>query len=134
MMGQATVWTLLCLSAGTMGQIAYFADLLKPHVPGWCAVPFFAIPVALVLFVQPGEAPDRLVWRVHVLTAFWYTAVAVAVEIVSISGYAPPGSLFFRVVMHTGWGCCARVLVGRFRFPHPVREGNTGDQPMRSDT
>ncbi len=97
------IWSSLCVVVGVFGQIGYLADVLQPLLPAWVAVPLFIAPVAAVVFVQPGELPDRWVRRAHAGAAVWYVLVTLAAEAVTLFGSAPPGALMFRVFMHLGW-------------------------------
>ena len=88
---------------GVFGQVGYLADVLQPLLPAWVAVLLFIVPVAAVVFVQPGELPDRWVRRAHAGAATWYVLVTLAAEAVTVFGSAPPGALLLRVLMHLGW-------------------------------
>ena len=47
-------WSLWCVVVGVFGQVGYLADVLQPLLPAWVAVLLFIVPVAAVVFVQPG--------------------------------------------------------------------------------
>lgn len=113
-MFKSTGWVLYSLIVGTFGQVAYLADLLKPHVPGYLAVGFLIVPVWVVIFVHEGEWQQRTVARWHLLAALWFAAITILAEVLSFAGYAPSGTTLYRVCMHLGWIHCAAVL--RFQF------------------
>ena len=97
------LWTTWCILVGMFGQVAYLAAVLQPFLPAWVVVPIFILPIAAVVFIQPGEFPDRWVRRVHVGAAAWYVVITLTVEAVAIFGTIPDGALLFRVLMHLGW-------------------------------
>lgn len=94
------------------GQVAYLADVLRPHLPGWAAVSIFMVPIILIVAFQPDDHVTRLRWvRIaHTVAALWYGLVAVGVELASALGHVPDGALFFRILMHTGWLPLVAVL------------------------
>ena len=96
-------WSLYCAIISLFGITGYYADLLLARVPDWVAVGVFTLPVMIVIFVQWGELPDRLVACFHLFAASLFLAAAVGMEIGHWLGYRPEGSTFFRILAHVGW-------------------------------
>jgi hypothetical protein len=103
-------WDWLCLLWGTLGQVAYLGDLLKPHFHAYFAVLLFIILVSLCIFIQPGDFANKWVTRCHLFAALWYAIITTIAEILSLTGHAPEGTNFFRILMHLGWIPCFRIM------------------------
>jgi hypothetical protein len=88
---------------GACAFAGYYSDLLQPHVPAWLAVGVFILPVLILNFVRPGEAPDRLVIVTHRFAAALFLVLAAGMEIGSWRGYRPEGLAFYRVLAHLAW-------------------------------
>ena len=83
---------------------------MRPEIPAKLAVPFFMIPVVIVLFVRPNEVADKTVRRCHVFAAGWFATLTILTEASSLIGYVPEGSALYRILMHLGWIHVWKVL------------------------
>tara|TARA_R110002096_G_scaffold203718_5_gene389041 strand:+ start:953 stop:1387 length:435 start_codon:yes stop_codon:yes gene_type:complete len=120
---------LFCATISLFGLTGYYADLLMPLVPDWVGVVILVSPLALVLMVQRGEAPDWLVYRCHLIAATLFLLGALGMEIGCLFGYQPDGHGLFRVLAHLGWtfawadllreakGLRRRVRIGETQLP-----------------
>ena len=96
-------WAFYCALISVFGLTGYYADLLRPHVPDWVGVGLLILPLIIIVFIQWGEAPGRLVAAAHIFAASWFMALAVGMEVGLLLGYAPSGSVLYRVLAHLGW-------------------------------
>ena len=96
-------WTLYCAVVSLLGLTAYYSDLLRPRLPAWVVVGLFTAPVVIILFIQWGEAPDRVVALSHKLAASLFMLLALGMEIGILLGYEPKGATLYRVFAHAGW-------------------------------
>ncbi len=96
-------WAFFCALISVFGLTGYYADLLRPHVPDWVGVGLLIVPLVVIVFIQWGEAPGRLVGATHIFAASWFMALALGMETGILLGYAPRGSTLYRVLAHLGW-------------------------------
>jgi hypothetical protein len=107
-----SAWSFYCALISIFGLTGYYADLLRPHVPDWLGVGLLIAPIIIIVFIQWGEAPDRLVVAAHTLAASWFMALALGMEVGILLGHEPNGSAFYRILAHLGW---AFAWAGIFR-------------------
>ena len=96
-------WASYCALVSTFGITGYYSDLLRPLVPAWVAVGLFIAPVLIILFIQWGEVPDRVVAVCHIIAAVWFMILALGMELGHLLDYQPKGSGFYRILAHFGW-------------------------------
>jgi hypothetical protein len=60
------------LSLGSLGTTAIMAELWKPFLPAWLVMVVGLLPLAIFVFVHPGEMPAGLVRAAHVFASAWY--------------------------------------------------------------
>ena len=92
-----------CAVASVLGLTGYYSDLLRRLVPDWVAVGLFIAPIGIVLSIQWGEVPDRIVAAAHTIAASWFMILALGMEVGLLLGYQPRDSGLFRVLAHVGW-------------------------------
>lgn len=131
-------WAFYCAVISVFGLTGYYADLLRPHVPDWIFVSIMIAPIVIILFIQWGEAPSRLVAAAHIFAASWFFALAAGMEFGILQGYNPRGSTFYRIFAHLGWifawaaiyrRAHSRVKDAEFAAPH---EEGSGGAPHRN--
>ncbi len=88
---------------GTFAFAGYYSDLLKPFMPDWLAVGIFVLPVAILVFVNWGEMPDRIVSIVHISAAVLFLLLAAGMEVGSFLDYRPEGLTLYRILAHLAW-------------------------------
>jgi hypothetical protein len=108
-------WAFYCALVSVFGLTGYYADLLRPHVPHWVGVGLLIAPLVVVVFIQWGEAPDRLVAGAHIIAAAWFMALALGMEVGILLGYEPRGAGLYRVLAHLGWTCAWAGIYRRAR-------------------
>ena len=96
-------WAFYSALISVFGLTGYYSELVRPFVPAWLAVGVLIMPIVVILFVQFGELPDRLVARCHLLAAFWFMTLALGMELGHVLGYQPRGLTLYRVLAHIGW-------------------------------
>ena len=64
-------WASYCALISVFGLTAYYAELLRPHVPDWVGVGLLIAPLVVILFIEWG-VPDRLVAAAHIFAASWF--------------------------------------------------------------
>lgn len=116
--------TYFCALVSLFGLTGFYADLLMPLVPDWLGIAILVSPFALVLMVQRGEAPDRLVYRCHLFAATLFLLGALGMEIACLAGYKPEGHALFRFLAHLGW---------TFAWANFLREARVLRQQTRDD-
>lgn len=116
-------WSFYCALVSLFGITGYYSDLLRPHVPDWVAVGLFIAPVLIILFIQWGEAPDRIVAACHIIAASWFMILALGMEIGHFLGYQPKGSTFFSILAHLGWTFAWAGVFRRARA-NPAKAGS----------
>ena len=147
-LGGHSAWSFYCALISIFGLTGYYADLLRPLVPDWIGVGLLIAPMVIILFIQWGEAPDRIVAAAHILAASCFMALALGMEAGILMGHEPTGSVFYRILAHLGWACAwagiyrrarARALEAERAAPPngspPARLGNPdagGGQPSVS--
>jgi hypothetical protein len=108
-------WSFYCALVSLFGLTGYYADLLRPHVPDWLGVGLLIAPMVIILFIQWGEAPDRIVVIAHTFAASWFMALALGMEVGILLGHEPRGSGFYRLLAHLGWACAWAGIYRRAR-------------------
>jgi hypothetical protein len=98
-----SAWSFYCALISIFGLTGYYADLLRRIVPDWVGVGLLMAPIAIIIFIQYGEAPDHVVAAAHIIAASWFMALAIGMEAGHWLGYSPKGTLFYRVLSHLGW-------------------------------
>jgi len=96
-------WSLYCALISLFGITGYYSDLLRQRVPAWMAVALFTAPIMIILFIQWGEASDRVVAIAHIVAAMLFMILAIGMEVGTLVGYTPRGTLFYRILAHLGW-------------------------------
>jgi hypothetical protein len=96
-------WSFYCAVISVFGIAGYYSDLLRPHVPDGLAVGLLIAPVVIILFIQWGELPGRVVAASHIVAASWFMILALGMEAGHFLGYQPNGSGLYRVLAHVGW-------------------------------
>jgi hypothetical protein len=96
-------WAFYCALLSVFGSTGYYSDFLRNRIPDWAAVSLFIGPLLIIVFIQWGELPDRVVARCHIIAASWFALLAVGMEVGHFLGYSPKGSLLFRLLGHLGW-------------------------------
>ena len=88
-----------------IGMLSHFlfAWLIAQGHTTWAAVAIFITPVILILFVQWGEAPDRVVAVSHLIAVSVFTLFALGMEVSHFLGYQPEGAILYRILAHLGW-------------------------------
>ena len=120
-------WAFYCALVSVFGLTGYYADLLRPHVPDWVGVGLLIAPVVVIVFIQWGEAPVRLVAAAHIFAASWFMALALGMEVGILLGYEPRGTGLYRILAHLGWACAWAGIYRRARAH--MREAETGPAP-----
>lgn len=110
-----SAWAFYCALMSVFGLTGYYADLLRPHVPDWVGVGLLMLPMGIIVFIQWGEAPGRLVAAAHIFAASWFMALAIGMEIGILLGYAPNGTTLYRILAHLGWACAWAGIYRRAR-------------------
>ena len=108
-------WAFYCALISVLGLTGYYADLFRPHVPDWVGLGVLVAPLIIIVFIQWGEAPDRVVAAAHISAASWFMALALGMEVGILLGYEPRGAVFYRVVAHLGWTCAWAGIYRRAR-------------------
>jgi len=96
-------WAFYCALISVFGLTGYYADFLHGLVPDWVGVALLIAPVLIIIFIQWGEAPARVVAASHIIAASWFMILAIGMEIGILLGHEPKGSDFFRILAHFGW-------------------------------
>jgi len=130
-------WAIYCALISVFGVTGYYSDLLRPLVPDWVGVGVLIAPIVIILFVQWGEFPDRVVAACHIIAASWFMILALGMELGHLIDYQPQGSGFFRILAHLGWtfawaGIFRRARRTSERKVEPDGAAN-GRQPFRSE-
>jgi hypothetical protein len=60
-------------------------------------------PVVIILFIQWGELPDRVVAASHIVAASWFMLLALGMEAGHFLDCQPIGSGLYRLLAHVGW-------------------------------
>ena len=130
-------YSLYCALMTVFGLTGYYSDLLRPRVPDWIAVAVLIAPVVIILFIQWGEVPDRVVALSHIIAASLFMVLALGMEIGILLGYEPKGSAFYRILAHLGWSFAWAGIYRRARLTSErnVEDGaENGSQASRSET
>jgi hypothetical protein len=96
-------FSLLCALLGTFAFAGYYSDILKPFIPAWLAVGIFTLPVIVLVFVQRGEVPDRILARAHLAAAALFLILAAGMEAGSFWGHRPKELTLYRIMAHLSW-------------------------------
>jgi hypothetical protein len=96
-------WSFYCAVISLFGVAGYYADLFRQYVPDWMVVGLLIAPVGIILFIQWGEAPERVVAASHIIAASWFMMLALGMEVGHFFGYQPYGSGLYRILAHVGW-------------------------------
>jgi hypothetical protein len=96
-------WSFNCAVISVFGLAGYYSDLLRPYVPDRVAVGLLIAPVIIILFIQWGEVPERVVAGSHIVAALWFMSLALGMEVGHCLGYQPDGSGLCRLLAHMGW-------------------------------
>jgi hypothetical protein len=110
-------WSFYCALISLFGITGYYSDLLRQRVPDWVAVGLFMAPILIILFIQWGEAPNRVVVASHIIAASLFMTLALGMEIGHFLGYQPEGSGFYRILAHLGWTFAWAGIYRRARAP-----------------
>ena len=70
-------WMLLSAIVGSFGMLGYYPGLLAEWVPDWLAVGVLVLPVVLIVAVQWGDAPDRVVSAIHLVAGVLFIVAVV---------------------------------------------------------
>jgi hypothetical protein len=105
----------LAYGIGALGQIAYLADLLKPHLTVWPAVALVTLPYWIILMFRLGEMRASWVVHLHLVAALWFLALFTYCVLSALRGYHPEGWLMFFAFMAAGV-FVSIVAISRFRF------------------
>lgn len=127
-------WALYCALISIFGLTGYYSDLLRGRVPDWVAVGLFIAPVIIIVFIQWGEVPDRIVAIAHGAAATWFMILALGMEVGHFFSYDPKGSVFYRILAHVGWtfawaGIYRKARLSRQKLAKPDGAAN-GSQPL----
>ena len=115
-------WSFGCALISIFAITGYYADLLRRLMPEWAAVAVLLSPITIILFVQWGEAPDRVVAVSHIVATAIFTLFALGMELASFLGYQPEGAGVYRLLAHLGW---TFAWAGIYRRARVVSEGLT---------
>ena len=96
-------WSFLCALISIFAITGFYSDLLRRFIPDWAAVAIFISPVIIILFVQWGEAPDRVVAVSHLIATAVFTLFALGMEVSHFLGFQPEGAYLYRLLAHLGW-------------------------------
>jgi hypothetical protein len=123
-------WAFYCALISVFGLTGYYSDVLRGHVPDWIGVGLLIAPIVVIVFVQWGEAPDRVVAIAHFTAALWFMILAIGMEVGHLFGYDPKGSVFYRILAHLGWtfawaGIYRRARLSRQKIVEPDGAGNS---------
>src|SRR5262245_1019892 len=91
-------WAFYCALISMFGLAGYYSDVLRGHVPDWVAVGLLMVPMIVIIFVQWGETPDRVVAIAHLAAAVWFMTLALGMEVGHLFGYEPRGLAFYRIL------------------------------------
>ncbi len=93
-----------CAIISVFGLTGYYSGLLRGHIPDWVGVGLLMAPLAILVLIRWGEAPDRIVAMAHRFAAGWFMILALGMEVVGhLSRYNPEGVLLYRILAHLGW-------------------------------
>lgn len=98
-----SIFSLYCAMLSLLGLTGYYADILRYHLPDWAVVGLLVTPITIILFIQWGDVPDRIVAISHIIAASLFMILAIGMEIGILIGYHPKGTNFYRVLAHIGW-------------------------------
>ena len=96
-------WSFFCALMSILAITGFYSDLLRQFLPDSAAVAIFITPVILILFVQWGEAPKRVVAASHLIATAVFTLFALGMEVSQFLGYQPEGAILYRLLAHVGW-------------------------------
>ena len=113
----------LAFGIGALGEIAFLADVLKPHLSVWPAVALVTFPYFVILLFRIGELSANLVIHLHLAAALWYLALFVYCVVSALRGYLPEGWIMFFAFMLPG-AIATLVAIRRFhQFRQELEHG-----------
>lgn len=87
----------------TFGLTAFYSELWKERVPVWLGVTILTLPVGLIVIVQMGDLPVKVLRRIHFLAIGIYSGLAIGMELIISTGFRPDGLALYRAMTHLGW-------------------------------
>lgn len=100
------------LGIGSLAMAAAFAEIARKSLPVWLIITIAIVPLAVFIFIRPGELPARLVTICHVAVSLWYVVTAISLHIALFASGKPlpTGWPLFPVLMSLGLFPCGLVL------------------------
>jgi hypothetical protein len=121
-------WALYCAIISLFGLTGYYADLFRKFLPDWLGVGLLIAPLAVIVFIQWEELPDRTVAIAHSAAASWFMLLALGMEAGHLLGYVPKGTILYRVLAHLGWTFAWAGIYRRARASRR-KDGSSGSAP-----
>lgn len=87
----------------TFGLTAFYSELWEERVPVWLGVTLLTLPIGLIVIVQVGDLPVKVLQRIQFLAIAIYSGLAIGMELVIFSGYRSEGLALYRAMTHLGW-------------------------------
>jgi hypothetical protein len=101
----------LTLGVGTLAIAGMLSELWRDVIPIWLVVTIALVPLALFVFVHPGELPSRIVRVTHVIASVWYVLVACGLLVALASSQPlPRGWPIYPLFAAVGAVPCSIVL------------------------
>ena len=109
----------LTLGVGALAVAGMLSERWRDVLPAWVAVLIAVLPLAVFVFVRPGELPARVVRVGQVAATAWYVAVAGALLVALFRTHPlPRGWPVYAVCAAIGAVPCAvvlyRAVLGRY--------------------
>jgi|KBSSwiStaDraftv2_1062776.scaffolds.fasta_scaffold744497_1 hypothetical protein len=117
-------WACFCAMFSIFGLTGYYSEMFKPHMPDWLGVALLMAPLLIVMFIQWGEAPDRVVASAHIIAASWFMVFAIGMEVGILYGYKPKETELFRIMAHLGWTFAWAGILRRARQSRKLERGS----------
>ena len=112
----------LTLGVGSLAVAGMLSELWRDVLPPWVALAITLLPLAVFVFVHPGELPARVVRVAHVAASVWYVVVAVGLLVaLATVRPLPRGWPVYPLFVVVGAVPCGIVLyraaLGRYQPP-----------------
>lgn len=123
----------LTLGVGSLAIAGMLSELVGDALPVWAIPVVGLLPLAVFVFVHPGELPARVVRVAHVAASLWYGVVAVGLMAATTTVQPlPRGWPVYPLFVGVGAVPCGIVLyrAARGLYPPPSPPDTTGTAPV----